>query len=56
VILSTVYAVTRRLLSPPALLLRRDVSKDAESLALRHENAVLRRHVSRVRYEAADRL
>jgi hypothetical protein len=43
VILSTVYAVTRRLLSLPALLLRRDVSKDAELLVLRHENAVLRR-------------
>jgi putative transposase len=56
VILSTVYAVTRRLLSLPALLLRRDVSKDAELLVLRHENAVLRRHVPLVRYEAADRL
>jgi hypothetical protein len=40
------YAVTRRLLSSlPALLLRRDVSKDAELLVLRHENAVLRRHL-----------
>jgi transposase InsO family protein len=54
--MSTVYAVTRRLLSLPALLLRRDVSKDAELLVLRHENAVLRRHVPRVRYEPADRL
>ncbi|WP_323187902.1 MULTISPECIES: integrase [unclassified Streptomyces] len=55
-ILSTVYAVTRRLLSLPALLLRRDVTKDAELLVLRHENAVLRRHVPRLRYEPADRL
>ncbi len=38
------------------LLVRRDVSKEAESLVLRHENAVLRRSVSRVRYEPADRL
>ncbi|MEU5057423.1 MULTISPECIES: integrase core domain-containing protein [unclassified Streptomyces] len=55
-ILSTVYAVTRRLLSLPALLLRRDVTKDAELLVLRHEDAVLRRHVPRLRYEPADRL
>ena len=56
VILSTVYADTRRLLSLPALLLRRDVSKDVELLVLRHENAVLRRQIPRVRYEPADRL
>jgi transposase len=54
--MSMVYAVTRRLLSLPALLLRRDVSKDTELLVLRQENAVLRRHVPRVRYEPADRL
>jgi hypothetical protein len=54
--MSTVYAVTRRLLSLPALLLRRDVSKDAELLVLRHENAVLRRQIPRVRDEPADRL
>ena len=55
-ILSTVYAVTRRLLSLPALLLRRSASKEAELLVLRHQNAVLRRQVPRVRYEPADRL
>ncbi|MFI6906200.1 hypothetical protein ACIBKY_33400 [Nonomuraea sp. NPDC050394] len=54
--MSTVYAVTRRLLSVPALLFRGDVSKEAESLVLRHENTVLRRQVRRVRYEPADRL
>ncbi len=31
-------------------------AKDAEVLVLRHENAVLRRHASRARYEPADRV
>ncbi|MFC9529034.1 hypothetical protein ACFT38_00545 [Streptomyces sp. NPDC056975] len=46
---STVDAVTHRLLSLPATLLRRDVSKDSELLVLRHETTVLRRHVPRLR-------
>src|ERR1022692_2528828 len=38
------------------VLARREVSKDAELLVLRHENAVLRRQISRVRYQPGDRL
>ena len=49
------YEVTRRLLSVPALLLRRDTSRHAEILVPRHENAVLRRQPkSPVRYKPAD--
>jgi transposase len=56
VIFSVVYVVVRCLLSCLMVLARREVSKDAELLALRHENAVLRRQISRVRYEPGDRL
>src|SRR6266851_4230547 len=38
------------------VLARREVSKDAELLVLRHEAGVLRRQISRVRYEPGDRL
>ena len=44
------------LFGPAVLAFRGDQAKDAELLVLRHENAVLRRHVSRVRYDPADRL
>ena len=53
---SLVYQVARKLLSIPAVLLRRQAAKDAELLVLRHENAVLRRNLAGpVRYEPADR-
>jgi putative transposase len=56
VIFSVVYLLVRRLLDCLMVLARGEVSKDAELLVLRHENAVLRRQISRVRYEPGDRL
>ena len=38
------------------VLARREASKNAELLVLRHENALLRRQIGRVRYQPADRL
>ncbi|WP_443030950.1 integrase core domain-containing protein [Streptomyces sp. CB02400] len=54
--LSIVAALVRDLIKVPAAVLRSRVAKDAEVLALRHENAVLRRQIARVRYESADRI
>ena len=55
-IFSVIYLLVRRLLGCLMVLARREVSKDAELLVLRHENAVLRRQISRVRYQPGDRL
>ena len=57
VLLEIVYLLVRRVLGFAVLVaFRRDLAKDAELLALRHENAVLRRQVKRTRYEPADRV
>jgi hypothetical protein len=56
VIFSALYLLARCLLGCLMVLARREVSKDAELLVLRHENAVLRRQISRVRHQPADRL
>jgi putative transposase len=56
VLLKIVYLLTCRVLGVAVLVFRSDRAKAAELLVLRHENAVLRRHVSRVRYDPAGRL
>jgi len=56
VLLKIVYVLTCRVLSLAVLVFRSDQAKNAELLVLRHENAVLRRHAGRVRYESADRV
>ena len=55
-IFSVGYLLACCLLGGLMVLAQREVSKDAELLVLRHENAVLRRQISRVRYQPADRL
>jgi putative transposase len=47
VIVSLLYKVTWKLLSAASVLLRGEAEKDAELLVLRHENAVLRRQLTR---------
>ena len=54
-LLKIVYVLTCRILSLVTVLCRGDQAVAAEVLVLRHENAVLRRQVGRVRYEPTDR-
>ncbi len=56
ILLKIVYLLTCRVLGVAVLVLRGDRAKDAELLVLRHENAVLRRHLGRARYAPADRV
>src|SRR5690242_6208561 len=56
-LLSLAYWLVRCLFGLLAVLVRSDLSKDAELLVLRHENQVLRRQLSgRLRWDRADRL
>jgi putative transposase len=55
VLLKIVYLLMRWSMGLTVLAFRGDRAKDAELLVLRHENAVLRRHVGRVRYKPGDR-
>ena len=55
-IISVGYLLARCLLDGLMVLARRELSKDADLLVLRHENAVLRRTTGRVRYQPGDRL
>ena len=55
-LLKIVCLLVRRILGLAVLVVRKDLAKDAELLALRHENAVLRRHAGRIRYELAGRV
>jgi putative transposase len=56
VLFTLVYVIVRFVLGLLVVLFRRDLSKDAELLVLRHENAVLRRQIPHVRHEPPDRV
>jgi transposase InsO family protein len=56
VIFPVAYLLARCLLGCLMVLTQREASKEAELLVLRHENAVLRRQIGRVRYGPGDRL
>jgi hypothetical protein len=54
--ISVGYLLVRCLLDGLMVLTQRELSKDAELLVVRHENAVLGRQISRVHYQPGDRL
>ena len=54
--LKIIYLIARLVAALAILVFRRDLATEAELLVLRHENAVLRRHARRIRYEPADRV
>jgi Integrase core domain len=54
-LLSITYQLVRCLLCLTVVLVRRDLSKDAELLVLRHENHMLCRQIARVHYTPVDR-
>jgi hypothetical protein len=56
VLLKIVYLLVRRMLGLIVVLARGNRAAAAEMLVLRHENAALRRRVSRLWYESADRV
>jgi len=56
VFLSVIYLLVRCVLGCLMVRARREVSKDAEFMVLRHENAMLRRQTSKIRYQPGDRL
>ena len=57
-LLSLAYRLVRRLFGLLAVLVRSDLSKDAELLVLRHENQLLRRQLNgrRVRWDHGGRI
>ena len=55
-LLKIVYLLICRILGLIVVLARGDRAAAVEVLVLRHENAVLRRHAGRARYEPADRV